>query len=101
MMNLLGFDYSPVRTPPLEGKPPSYANLARLMSSDRIRFVNTGDVNSKARSRTFGVPHWSKYSLRKPEGFVYDANVTHVELDTYRAEGIDLINSGVFSVYNR
>lgn len=102
MLNLLGVGYPPVRTPPFQGKPPSYAQLARLMSSDWIRFVNSGDVNSKARASTFGVVSWPKYSLRKPEGFVYDANFTsHVEPDTYRAKGISLINSGVLSVYNR
>ncbi|OAG01895.1 alpha/beta-hydrolase [Paraphaeosphaeria sporulosa] len=46
MLNLLGVGYPPVRTPPFEGKPPGYANLARLMSSDWIRFVNTGDMSA-------------------------------------------------------
>ncbi|KAF2442862.1 alpha/beta-hydrolase [Karstenula rhodostoma CBS 690.94] len=102
MLNVLGVSYPPVRIPPFEEKPPSYDNLARLTSGDWIRFVHTGDVNSKARSRSFGVPRWPRYSLRKPEGSVYDANVTsHVEPDTYRAEGISLINSGVFVVYNK
>ncbi|KAJ4295578.1 hypothetical protein N0V90_007591 [Kalmusia sp. IMI 367209] len=102
MLNLLGIGYPPVRIPPFQGKPKSYADLARLMSSDWIRFVNSGNVNAKARTRSFGVPAWPKYNLNKPEDFVYDANVTsYVEADTYREEGISLINSGVFSVYGR
>lgn len=102
MLNLLGVGYPPVRTPPFEAKPQSYTDLAKLMSGDLIRFVTTGDVNSKARAKTFGVPYWPKYSSSKPEEFVYDANVTSfVEADTYRAEGINLINSAVLSVYGR
>ncbi|KAF1976314.1 alpha/beta-hydrolase [Bimuria novae-zelandiae CBS 107.79] len=102
MLNLLGVGYPPVRVPPFEGKPESYADLTRLMSGDLIRFINSGNFNSKARERTFEVPYWPKYALLRPEEFVYDASVTsYVEPDTYRAEGMKLINSGVLPVYGR
>lgn len=104
MLNLLGVGYPPVRTPPFEGKPQSYADVARLMTDDWIRFINNGEVNNLQRENDWDVPAWPKYTVSGPREFVYDPNVTalgFVEDDTFRSEGIKLVNSGVRSVYGK
>ena len=102
MLSLLGVGYPPIRTPPFQGKPQSYTDLAKLMSSDWISFITAGDVNAWKGRGTLGVPKWPKYEVKTPRDYVYDANVTsYVEADTWRAEGIDLINSGNLEVYGR
>lgn len=101
MLTLSGVGYPPVRVNPFEEKPEAYMNLARLMSSDWISFVANGDIKWKGR-RAFGVPEWPIYRLDEPKEFVYDANITSfVELDTYRKDGIDLINAAAVPVYGR
>ncbi|KAK4948835.1 hypothetical protein LTR10_012208 [Elasticomyces elasticus] len=102
MLNLLGVGYEPFRTPPFQGKPPSYTDLAYLMSSDWVSFVANGDPNAWRGRKAHGVPSWPVYSTSTPRNFVYDANVTsYVEADTWRSEGIDLINRGNLAVYGR
>lgn len=102
MLNLLGVGYEPFRTPPFLGKPKSYTNLAYVMSGDWVSFVASGDPNTWRQRRSYGVPLWPKYDAKVGQDFVYDANVTsYVEADTWRKEGIDLINSGNLDVYGR
>ncbi|KAK3635213.1 hypothetical protein LTR56_014822 [Elasticomyces elasticus] len=102
MLNLLGVGYEPFRTPPFQGKPPSHTDLAYLMSSDWVSFIANGDPNAWRGRKAHGVPSWPVYSTSAPQDFVYDANVTsYVEADTWRSEGIDLINSGNLAVYGR
>ncbi|CAI6331760.1 unnamed protein product [Periconia digitata] len=102
MLNLLGVGYPPVRIPPFKGKPQSYTDLAKLMSRDWIQFINSGDIANQHRESDFGVSDWPMYRVDSPEEFVFDANVTSfVEKDTYRSEGMKLINSAADSVYGR
>jgi hypothetical protein len=45
---------------------------------------------------------WPKYDVSNPMDFVFDANVSsYAEPDTYRKEGMALINDNALSVYNR
>lgn len=100
-LNLMGVGYIPAATPPFQGKGQSYADLSRLMDSSWISFVHDLDPNS-FRNGGQGVKPWPAYSLDKPQNFVFDANVTsYPEPDTWRAEGIRLINSGNAGVYHR
>ena len=104
MLTLSGVGYPPIRLPPFEGKPESYKDLARLMSGDYVSFVASTNPNAwRAGGKAFpDVPPWPVYSLASPQNFVFDANVTsHVESDTWRAAGIDLINSANLAVYDR
>lgn len=102
MLNLKGVGYPPVRIPPFEGKPQSYTSLARLMSRDWIQFINSGEIGHRDDENNFAVSDWPVYRADNPEEFVFDANVTSfVEKDTYRSNGIKLINSAAYSVYGR
>ncbi|KAH7377261.1 Alpha/Beta hydrolase protein [Pyrenochaeta sp. MPI-SDFR-AT-0127] len=101
MLTLSGVGYPPVRVNPFEGKPKTYVDLARLMSSDWISFIANGNVKWKRRVK-FGVPEWPNYSIDGPMEFVYDANVTSfIAADTYREGGIELINAAALPVYGR
>ena len=39
------------------------------------------------------LPYWPKYDLSTPKNIVLNSNLTYVEDDTFRKEGIDFINS--------
>ncbi|KAG9253017.1 Alpha/Beta hydrolase protein [Emericellopsis atlantica] len=108
MRNLDGVGYPPIRVNPFEGLPESYRDLARLMSSDLIKFIATGDPNGwKGRDRAAPdigepVPRWPQYGCGAGKNFVYEGNKTHhIESDTYRLEAIDLVLSGNLDVYDR
>ncbi|KAM5350400.1 hypothetical protein ACJ41O_006905 [Fusarium nematophilum] len=111
MLNLQGTGYAPVRTPPFQGLAESYRELARLMASDWIKFVATGDPNGwKGRERAVPslgkrVPAWPRYKTGghgATKNFLYEGNVTSgVEDDTWRSKGIALLNSANFEVYDR
>jgi carboxylesterase type B len=108
MRNLDGVGYPPVRVNPFEGLSESYKDLARLMSSDLIKFVSTGNPNGwRGREKaapTIGgmVPRWPQYGCGSGKNFVYEGNTTHrIEGDTYRLEAIDLVLSGNLDVYDR
>lgn len=95
--NLQGLGYV---TNPFKGKPQSYADLSYLMSKSWASFVYDLDVNGW-KGRNASVPAWPRYNNRNPMNFVFDANVTsHSESDTFRAEGIRLINENL-KLYRR
>lgn len=101
MLNLDGVGYAPVRTPPFQGKPKPYTDLAKLMSSDWVSFIAQGDPNAWEGRKRAGVPAWPASSAREPKDFVYDANVTsYLEDDTWSTEGISIINSGNLDVFD-
>ncbi|KAH7028780.1 Alpha/Beta hydrolase protein [Microdochium trichocladiopsis] len=103
--NLLGVGYAPNRTPPFQGLGNEFRDLARLMASDYIAFVNSGDPNrwegrrDAAPTNRQAVEKWPRYArasrcLGDPLVFKYDANITSKpERDNWRKEGIALINS--------
>ncbi|KAG9203298.1 hypothetical protein G6514_002951 [Epicoccum nigrum] len=107
MKNLEGVGYAPVRTPPFQGLPQGYKELAGLMAGDWVRFVNTGDPNAWSRSNALRslqteVPAWTAYGKTDPKIFVFEGNATNaMEKDAWRAQGIDLINSLNKDVYGR
>jgi carboxylesterase type B len=107
MKNTEGVGYAPVRTPPFRGLSQSYKELAGLMAGDWVSFVNTGDPNAWNRSKALislqtEVPAWTAYEQTNPKIFVFEGNVTNaMEKDTWRAQGIDLINSLNKDVYGR
>jgi carboxylesterase type B len=98
--NLEGVGYRPdIR--PFQGKRQSYIDLAELMSSSWVSFIHGLDPNG-FKGRDSKVPKWPKYRVDKPEDFVFDANVTsYAESDTYRSEGIELINDNALGVLHR
>ncbi|KAF1983101.1 carboxylesterase family protein-like protein [Aulographum hederae CBS 113979] len=99
-LNLDGIGYEPAAEPPFQNKTQSYRDLARLMDSSWISFVSSLDPNDwEGRG---DVPPWPKYELDDPKNIVFDANVTSfVEADTWRKEGIKLINDNSAAVYHR
>lgn len=129
----LGVGFEGVKNP-FEGKPASYAELARTMASMWAAFIVDLDPNrydgddDKALVTASGVHGeeaeevaermegpwggpggraaaaalWPKYDLGDPRDFVFDANVTSfVEMDTYRAAGVDMINANAAAVFGR
>jgi len=98
--NLEGVGYqSPVGT--FQGLSQGHKDLSTFMSRSWIGFFAHRDPNAFA-GRPADVGAWPEYSLDKPEDFVFDANVTsHAEPDTFRKEGIALINANAKGIYHR
>lgn len=74
------------------------------MSSSWIGFVSDLDPNSwRAGAGWKGTEaSWPVYEVDRPMNIVLDANVSsYVEMDTYRDEGMRLINANNFGVYRR
>lgn len=107
MKNLDGVGYAPVRKPPFQGLPQSYRDLASLMAGDWISFIAAGDPNKWNKSEATNdsqarIVAWTAYDNGTPEIFVYEGNATRaMENDTWRAQGIDLINSLNKEIYGR
>lgn len=96
--NINGLGYA---IDPFLDKPQSYFDLSKLMSCSWASFVHDLDPNSFRSSRAGqqiagAADPWPKYGTASAaQNIVWDANVTsHAEPDTFRAAGIDLINSG-------
>ncbi|KAF2671877.1 alpha/beta-hydrolase [Microthyrium microscopicum] len=91
--NLQGIGYPPVSINPFTDKSASYSTLSKFMNSNWVSFIHDQDPNAW-RSKWNGTEAlWPKYDLTKPKDYVFDANVTsYAEDDTFRAEGIKLIN---------
>ncbi|KAK5164953.1 uncharacterized protein LTR77_009618 [Saxophila tyrrhenica] len=78
---------------PFQGKPQSYQQLAKLMSSSWASFIATLDPNG-FEGRYAQAEAWPKYSVEEPQNIVWDANTTalaYAEPDTFRQEGIQWI----------
>jgi acetylcholinesterase len=87
--NLEGLGYA---TNPFANKSESYAALSQLMSNSWASFVHDLDPNGWT-GRDAAVPDWPAYDLENPMNMVWDANVTtYTEPDTFRAEGIKILN---------
>jgi carboxylesterase type B len=86
---------------PFTGLGQNYIDLAYFMSSTWASFIHDMDPNGwKGRSKS--IPEWPNYTLGNPQDFVFEANVTsRAEKDTYRREGMDLINKNAVGVYFR
>jgi carboxylesterase type B len=89
---------------PFQGKPQSYIDLAKLMSSSWSSFIHDLDPNSwRSRWTRSGTPLWPKYKLRNPQNIVWDANVTAlaaIEKDDFRSAGIALVYNNFANIYN-
>lgn len=118
MLDLGGYGYPPIQPSPFQGLGDEYKDLARLMNGDWISFVATQNPNtwhaqrsSAAQTLGMAVPEWPRYQVGRgksdqmtviPEIFVYNANYSSAaENDTFRQEGINLINSGNLKIYDR
>ncbi|KAE8445564.1 hypothetical protein EG329_013328 [Mollisiaceae sp. DMI_Dod_QoI] len=87
--NLDGLGYA---VNPFANKSESYTRLSDLMSKSWASFVHDLDPNGWV-GRDSAVPAWPEYSVENPLNIVWDANVTsHTEPDTFRAEGIKILN---------
>lgn len=103
-LNLLGVGYPPVSVPPFANKTQSYRDLSRFMNSNWVSFVHDLDPNSWREGGNWNGSEelWPQYDVANPLDYVFDANVTsHTEPDTYRKEGMDLINANNLEVYGR
>lgn len=102
--NIEGTGYVPAATPPFTGKGQNYIDLAKLMDSSWISFFHDLDPNSwKSVAAWNGTEEdWPLYDVNNPLDYVFDVNVTsHAEPDTYRKEGMELINAHNFDTYGR
>ncbi|KAL1649029.1 hypothetical protein SLS61_006552 [Didymella pomorum] len=103
-LNLMGVGYAPVAVPPFTNKTQSYRDLSRFMSSSWVSFVSDLDPNAWRKGGVWSGTEemWPVYDVEDPRDYVFDANVTsHAEADTWRKEGIDLINANNLEVYGR
>lgn len=86
---------------PFEGKPQRYVDLAEFVSSSWVSFVNDLDPGAW-RKGDKSVDVWPKYELEAPSDFVFEVNKTSgVEVDTWRAEGIEFINRNALALFGR
>lgn len=102
--NLLGVGYPPVAVPPFENKTQSYRDLSTFMSNSWVSFVNDLDPNSWREGALWNGSEgmWPAYDNADPQDYVFDANVTsHAEADTWRKEGMELINANNLDVFGR
>ncbi|KAH6616573.1 carboxylesterase family protein-like protein [Boeremia exigua] len=103
-LNLLGVGYPPIAVPPFENKTQSYSDLSKFMSSSWVSFVSDLDPNSWRDGGVWNGTEelWPAYDNADPQDYVFDANVTsHAEADTWRKEGMELINANNLEVYGR
>jgi carboxylesterase type B len=103
-LNLMGVGYPPVSTPPFENKTQSYRDLSKFMNSNWVSFVHDLDPNAWREGGVWNGSEelWPIYDNANPQDYVFDANVTsHAEPDTWRKEGIELINANNLEVYDR
>lgn len=76
---------------PFEKRPKSFKELAGDMSRDWAAFVT--DLEPRSWRSNGGVPMWPAYDVDEPKDFVWHApGIEYVEADTYRAEGMKIIN---------
>jgi carboxylesterase type B len=103
-LNLQGVGYAPAAVPPFTNKTESYRTLSRFMNSNWVSFVHDLDPNAWRKTYTWiGTEEmWPVYELANPKNIVFDANVSsYAEQDTYRKEGMELINAHNVDVYLR
>lgn len=103
-LNLGGVGYLPAAVPPFTNKTESYRTLSKFMNSNWISFVHDQNPNAWRESYTWNGAEemWPAYDVESPMDFVFDANVTsYAEPDTYRKEGMELINARALDVYQR
>jgi carboxylesterase type B len=102
--NIQGVGYLPAAIPPFTNKTESYRTLAKFMNSNWVSFVHDLDPNVWRETCEWSGTEemWPKYDVSNPLDFVFDANVSsYAEPDTYRKEGMALINDNALSVYER
>lgn len=103
--NIMGVGYIPAAVPPFTNKSESYIQLSKFMDSNWISFVHDQDPNAwRATPGAWNGSEamWPKYDLGNPQIIVFDANVSsYAEPDTFRAEGMKLINDNNAGVYHR
>jgi hypothetical protein len=102
--NTMGVGYPPQNLNPFEGRGQSYVDLARFMDSSWVSFVSDLDPNSWRQNGRWNGSEamWPNYDVGNPMNIVFDANVSsYAEMDTYRLEGMRLINENNVGVYRR
>lgn len=86
---------------PFAGKPERYKDLVYLTASSWASFVTDLDPNSFRKENkgvAGGTERWPVYAAKDPMDYVFDANVSiYAEPDTFRREGIALINSAAIA----
>jgi hypothetical protein len=93
-----------MQVPQFTNKTESYRDLSRFMNSNWVSFVHDLDPNSWRKTYAYNGSEelWPKYDNYNPLNYVFDANVTsYAEPDTYRKEGMELINAHNSDVYQR
>ncbi|GAA5950607.1 hypothetical protein JCM3765_000548 [Sporobolomyces pararoseus] len=79
---------NPLKTQNSLGTRPGDAELAKLMTSQWVSFINDLTPNNNGVD---GSVEWPNYQ-ESPQNFVFRRNGSWVEPDTYRAEGISYLN---------
>lgn len=69
----------------------NYTALSHNIGKAYISFVNDLDPNTSKGNST--LPYWPRYDLATPQNMVLNSNLSYVEPDTFRREGIAFINS--------
>jgi carboxylesterase type B len=88
--NVQGLGYT---VNPFTNRSERYTQLSSLMSKSWASFVYDLDPNGWV-GRDATVPAWPAYSVESPMNMVWEANITsHTEPDTFRAEGISILNA--------
>ncbi|KAF2153646.1 alpha/beta-hydrolase [Myriangium duriaei CBS 260.36] len=96
--NLQGLGYA---INPFQNKSAAYTQLSKLMSNSWASFFHDLNPNNWTGRAGFGAEDWPTYAVNGPKDFVFDANRTsYAEPDTFRAEGIKLINDNA-ALYHR
>jgi len=74
------------------------------MNSNWISFIHDLDPNAWRETYDFNgtEAQWPVYDVSNPMDMVFDANISsYAEPDTYRKEGMALINAHNYDVYQR
>lgn len=71
----------------------SYKDLSLSIGKAYANFVGTHNPNGGAGVNDTGLPHWPEYTGKTPTNMVLNSNGSWVEPDTFRAAGIDYINT--------
>jgi carboxylesterase type B len=69
--------------------------LARAIGRAYVRFAYFSNPNPEDIHDQVGqiLPYWPRYSVSQPRNMVLNASRSYIETDTYRKEGISVINS--------
>ncbi|OKL59938.1 hypothetical protein UA08_04862 [Talaromyces atroroseus] len=107
--NTNGYGYeNAVAVDPFANEPPTFDELASIMSTAWISFVHDIDPNSNAFSDKRGINkeglEWPVYGMENPSNMAFNVNVSglaYIEPDTYRGSAIAYMADNFEGVWGR